>query len=189
MSEKPEKLSGFPFVIGGLSFIPLIGVLFGIAAIIWGLVTRRRGGRKLALVGAGGIAFTVLLYGGLFYFGFVQRGGIYDELRTRMAQTTLNSVVPAIEFYKLQHGSYPDSLEQLRQSLPKDSFVFVYDPTVMPFGSTPRYFFYERAGTDHYYLRGVGADGEPFTADDILPQIDVSAGARLGLLLDRPKRP
>ena len=189
MSEKPEKLSGLPFVVGGLSFIPLIGVLFGIVAIVWGLVTRRPGGRKLALVGAGGIAFTILLYGGLFYFGFVQRGGLYDDLRAKLAQSVLNSVVPAIEVYKLQHGSYPESLEQLRKSLPKDSFVFVYDPTVMPFGSEPRYFFYERVGADHYYLRGVGPDGEPFTADDILPQIDLSAGGRLGLLIEPPKRP
>src|SRR5208283_1587576 len=78
--EEKHKLVGFPYVIGGLSFIPVIGVLFGIIAIIWGLVTKKLGGKKLALIGTAGIAFTVVLYSGLFYFGVMQRGGVYDEL-------------------------------------------------------------------------------------------------------------
>jgi len=172
--------------VGGLSFIPLIGVPFGIAAIIWGLVTGKIGGKKLALVGVAGIALTCLLYGGLLYFGLVQRGGIYDELRGKLAQTSLNSLPPAIEFYKLQYGSYPETLEQLRQSLPKDSPVFIYDPTDMRIGSVGRLFFYKRVDADHYYLRGVGPDGVPFTADDILPEISPSAANKLGLLIAPP---
>ena len=34
MDEQQEKLGTFPFVIGGMSFIPLIGVLFGLVAIV-----------------------------------------------------------------------------------------------------------------------------------------------------------
>ncbi len=97
MPVKNEKLGAFPFVIGGLSFIPLVGVLFGVAAIVWGLCTSRAGGRKLIILGGAGISFTVLLYGGLFYFGFVQRGGVYDELRTKLARTMPDSLVPAGE--------------------------------------------------------------------------------------------
>lgn len=180
-----ERLTGFPFVIGGLSFIPLIGVLFGIAAIVWGLVTRKAGGRKLALLGASGIAFSVVLYGGLFYFGFVQQGGVYDKLRQQLAQTTLNQLVQSIEFYKVGHGSYPASLEALQATLPKNSLAIITDPTHVKLGEKPRNFFYERVGEDHYYLRAVGADGIPFTADDIVPQIDASASGRIGLLLER----
>jgi hypothetical protein len=54
--QKQEKLGAFPYVIGGLSFIPMLGVLFGVIAIIWGLVTKKLGGKKLAIVGACGIA-------------------------------------------------------------------------------------------------------------------------------------
>ena len=67
MPSSPERmneaksLGTFPFVLGGLSFIPLIGVLFGLLAIGWGLINRRRGGKKIALIGAGGIAFTIIL--------------------------------------------------------------------------------------------------------------------------------
>ncbi len=183
-SGQQRRLGAFPYVLGGLSFIPLIGVIFGIVSIIWGVRSKSIGGRKLAVIGASGIAVTVLLYGGLFYFGFVQRGGIYDGLRTQLAQAQLNTLVQSIEFYKVQHGAYPESLEEVRRSLPKASFVSVYDPTQ----SGPSYFYYERVDADHYYLRGVGRDGKPFTADDIVPQIDTASAGKLGLLLEAPMK-
>jgi hypothetical protein len=183
-SSGAGKLQSGAFVLGGLSFIPLLGVPLGIAVIIWGLVTKKIGAKKLALIGLGGILSSVLLYGGLFYFGFVQRGGIYDSLRVRLAQSMLTSLVPAIEYYKIQHGGYPLDLDTLRKSLPKDSFISVSDPTDV---RQPKNFYYERVGNDHYYLRSVGPDGEPFTADDILPEIDQATSKNLGLLLDRQK--
>jgi hypothetical protein len=118
MFETNEKLGGFPFVIGGLSVIPLLGIPFGIAALIWGITTNKIGGKKLALLGGAGIVVTLTLYGSLFYFGFAKRGGIYDELRTQLARNSLNTLVQAVEFYKVQHGSYPDcatSTQHLKQ--------------------------------------------------------------------------
>ncbi|MCP4094680.1 MAG: type II secretion system protein G, partial [Planctomycetaceae bacterium] len=93
MNEKQEKLGILPFVIGGVSFIPGIGIFFGIVAIIWGLATKKLGGKKLAVVGACGIGFSVILYGALFYFGFVQRGGVYDDLRVQLSKNTITSLV------------------------------------------------------------------------------------------------
>jgi len=77
--SETEKLGTAAYVVGGMSFIPLIGVLFGFAAIAWGLATKKLGGKRLAAIGGAGIAFTLVLYGALFYFGFAQRGGIYDD--------------------------------------------------------------------------------------------------------------
>jgi hypothetical protein len=185
VSETNEKISGLPFVFAGLAFIPLLGVPFGIVALIMGLTSKKRGGVKVALIGSIGICFTVMLYGSLFYFGFVQRGGIYDGLRRELAQSNLNTLVQSVEFYKVQHGEYPESLKVLQDSLPKNSMVFVFDPTDVKFLGSPRYYYYERVGTDHYYLRGVGPDGLPFTSDDILPQTKVTPGSKLGLLLER----
>jgi hypothetical protein len=88
-----RRLGRFAFIVAGLSFIPLIGALFGLIAIAWGLVKRKSGGRKLALIGTTGIAFSFIIFGSLFYFGFVQRGGIYDNLRVKLAQSGLNSLV------------------------------------------------------------------------------------------------
>ena len=184
-SQVPAKIGVPAFVVAGLSFIPLIGVPFGIAAIVWGIVSRKTGRLVVALFGAGGIAFTVVLYGGLFYFGFVQQGGIYDRMRGQLSQQQLYSLVQAVEFYRLQYGSYPDTLKQLQATLPKQGLVAVFDPASFRLGSMPSYFYYERVDADHYYLRSVGADGQPFTPDDILPDITVVPNSKIGLLLDR----
>src|SRR3954467_5939142 len=118
-APQSPPLGALPFVLAGLSFLPLLGVPFGLVAIILGLLKIQQGGWKVVIIGCSGIAFTVVLYGALFYFGFVQRGGIYDDLRTQMARGNLDNVVQAVEVYKLQHGSYPDSLKTLHESLPE----------------------------------------------------------------------
>ena len=174
------------YVVAGLSYIPLIGIPFGIAAIIWGAASRKTGHRRVALIGGGGIVCTIVLYAALFYFGFVQTGGVYDRLRSQMARPQLDTLVQSIEFYRLQYGSYPDSLEQLQASLPQPSFISIYDPTRFRLGTKLQVFYYERSGADHYYLRSVGADGQPFTDDDIVPDIKLVPGSKVGLLFDKP---
>jgi len=179
-----EKLGAFPYVIGGLSFIPLIGVIFGIVAIIWGLVTSKLGGKKLALIGTGGILFTIIIYSTLFYFGFQQRGGVYDDLREKMAKSNLVQVVQAIEFYKVQKGIYPENLEEVEKSLPKNSMVFFVDVTDIDGIGEPKYYYYERIDDKHYSLLGVGKDKKPFTSDDIIPSVEMSEGSKVGLKVD-----
>jgi hypothetical protein len=185
-----QSLGGGYFVMAGLSFIPLIGVLFGIISILFGLLTKRQGGQKLAVIGAGGILFTIIIYGSLFYFGLYQRGGIFDELRSKLAQSQINSLVAQIELYKVQNGKYPESLKALEESLHSSdprAALAVYDPSQVHLntGKIP-YFYYEVADADHYYLLGVGADGTPFTADDILPRVPVAG--HIGLLTDGNRR-
>ncbi len=186
MNEK-EKLSTFPFVIGGMSFIPMIGVLFGFIAILWGLATKKSGGKKLALIGMGGIIFTVALYSALFYFGFMQRGGVYDDLRTKLSENTITTLVQAIEFYKTQNGEYPHSLKTLQESLSKDSMVFVFDPSDVKMEGQPRYYYYKLIDNEHYYLLGVGPDEQPFTADDVLPKVEVNPNSKVGLVIKNTK--
>jgi len=183
VSAQKEKPRVLRYVVGGLSYIPLIGVLFGIVAIIWGLATMKTGGRKLAFIGGGGIVFTVVLYSGLFYFGAIQRGGVYDNLRKRSAETAITSLVQAIEFYRTENGHYPESLEVLRNSLPKGSLIFVFDPTDVNLGGKSRLFHYELVDAGHYYLLGVGPDDTPFTQDDILPKVNVGPASKVGLLI------
>ncbi len=154
--------------------------------VVWGLVTERQGGKRLAVVGVCGLAFNLAIYAGLFYFGFVKRGGVYDDLRRKLAISQLNSLIPIIELYKTEHGSYPDSLETLRKSLPRNLPFSIYDPTDMSFGKAHRQFYYELADPDHYYLIGTGSDGKPFTADDVHPSITVTAESRVGLVTKSP---
>lgn len=174
------------WIVAGLSFIPLIGVPLGLAAIIWGLISNRRGAKIVALLGLGGILCTVAIYGSLFYFGFHQRGGIYDDLRGQMATSEMNQLVPYIELYKQQNGHYPAKLEDIQPLIPPNTAVMITDPTDLKMSADgPRSFFYEPSGDDHYLLRGVGVDGQAFTADDILPV----AMPRTGLLLERAPAP
>jgi hypothetical protein len=170
------------YTIGGASFIPLIGVFFGLIAIVWGIVRRVR---SLIMLGACGILFTIVIYSALFYFGFHQRGGVYDKMRAQMAATMLNSAVKEIEYYKLQHGHYPASLQDLDTKDPK-KLPTIFDPTAMERKGADKYFYYEldASGTS-YFLRSVGPDGIPFTADDILPSIPEEERSHTGLKLTR----
>lgn len=187
MEEEKSKLGAFPYVVGGASFIPGIGVLFGVIAIVWGLVTSKRGGRKLAIIGGCGIAFSIVLYGALFYFGFYQRGGVYDDLRAQLSQSTISELVLAIEFYKAQNGEYPESLEELKSSLPKDSLAMIADPAAINSQSEYTNYYYERIDASHYHLLGRGVDGIPFTEDDIVPGVVQKPGSQIGLIVNTPQ--
>jgi hypothetical protein len=167
------------FVIGGLSFIPLVGVIFGIISIIWGFAVKST---KLKIIGSAGIAVTVILYSSLGYFGSVQEGGVYDELRQKLATTQLNGAIQAIEFYKVQKGVYPKSLEELKESLPENSMVFLFDPTQID-AKEGAYYFYDLLDADHYHIRALGRDGILNTEDDVLPpKID-----NIGLVVEYTK--
>lgn len=185
---QPARIGAGAYVVAGLSFIPLIGVLFGLVAIIWGVASRRGGGKLAALIGALGITVTLVIYGLLFYFGFAQRGGVYDNLRTTMAQSCLDSTVKSIEFYKQANGGYPESLEALERSLPEQALerVCLRDPRALPHVSQSGgdgFYYYQRVGANHYYLRGLAPDGKPFSPGALLPNIKA---ANLGLLIDPP---
>jgi hypothetical protein len=153
-------------------------------AIVLGVM---RKARAPIILGASGIAFTFIMYGGLFYFGMVQRGGIYDQLRAKMAVTTLNSTVKEIEYYKVQHGYYPKTLDDLADQ-EKDSFNSSVDPTAMQRGGKmdEKFFYQLDPSGKFYYLRSVGPDGIPFTADDILPSLPPSETQNTGLRLEKP---
>ena len=189
--DQPETVGTLPTVIAALSFIPLLGVFFGVIAILWGLITRKAKRLRLILLGVGGILFTVLIYGSLFYFGFVQRGGIYDQLRGDLAKQNLTELVRVIEMYKLQHGSYPRSLRSINQSRSRSTepSVMITDVSSMRLGNTPREYYYELIDRDHYYLLGLGEDGRPFTADDLLPKLKTTAHSKVGLVIKRSGQP
>jgi len=180
------KIHTAAYVLAAVSFIPLIGLLFGIAALVLSILGwRKRCAKIVALIASLGMLCTVALYGALFYFGFVQRGGVYDELRQQLTVNTLSTLVSEIEFYRLQHGAYPESLEQLQESQPNKP-IFIVDTSNTPFSAEPfRLFYYERSGDAHYYLRSVGNDGKAFTADDILPHIEQTENSKIGLLLQK----
>jgi hypothetical protein len=129
---------------------------------------------------------TVALYAGLFYFGLVKRGGVYDDLRAKLAVTMLNGTVREIEFYKSQTGHYPKRLSELDAKDPM-KMMNITDPTfVERKGESDARFYYELDSSGRFYfLRSVGPDGIPFTPDDILPTLTESEMANIGLRLKK----
>jgi len=111
--------------------------------------------------------------------------GVYDGLRARLNQSTLDALTPQVELYRIGHGEYPKDLDQLAAGAPKASPIMIYDANVAGAAGGLREFYYRPVGCGHYYLRSVGLDGVPFTQDDIVPDTDPATRTRIGLLIQR----
>ncbi|MFZ2103610.1 MAG: type II secretion system protein GspG, partial [Oricola sp.] len=124
---------------------------------------------------------------------FMQRGGIYDDLRTKLAEQQLNSLVMVIEFHRVLHGEYPPSLEAMQEAMQEDARALeraaAYDPRpISPFGqSAEHFFYYSKVDDSHYYLRAVGPDGKPWSEGSFGPVFTQGQGT-LGLLTGPPKQ-
>ncbi len=153
--SKPKSVAGWVF--GGLSFIPLLGVLFGIIAIIIGAVKKIKGP---IFIGIAGILFSVILYGGLFYFGFVAKTGIYADLRVKLTSQIINIDAGKIALYKSQHGKLPTKLSDLYAPSQTNLF-YTTDPWATELSYTPK-----SNGT--FELRSAGPDKIINTEDDIM---------------------
>jgi hypothetical protein len=106
---------------GLLGLIPNFGVIAGLILLFKGAF--QFGDKILILIGASDILFTILFWWIVDSTTF-QRNAFAD-LHKQMAQTELNTIFRYVEFYKIQHGVYPDSLEEL--DLKKDN-IWIYDP-------------------------------------------------------------
>jgi Type II secretion system (T2SS), protein G len=163
------------YLIGILCFIPLIGFFAGLVLLILGLAHYKD--RVFVVMGVIGMLFTIAIYSSLFYFTF--NSGIVADGFASIAQSEVNDLVKNIEFYKLQNGAYPDSLQQLDT---KDSFTNIYDPLpAFEAGKKAVPFQYERKGPK-YLLFSVGKDGKPNTADDIYPTLTNADTSKLGFM-------
>ncbi len=172
-SSKPKSgLAIASLILGLVSFIPLIGVLLGAIAITLGIIASLKisnnhtlGGKNLAIagtiLGVLGICFTFLIYGSLFYFGFVAKDGPFANARIMASQQILTQNAGYLELYKKKHDKYPRSLEELG----KDGYTaFPTDHYLKPL------FYKVSEDGEAYELRSLGPDGTYNTADDIFPQ-------------------
>jgi hypothetical protein len=90
----------------------------------------------------------------------------------------LNSLVKNVEFYKLQHGQYPDNLQQL---LEDDKLAPITDAIQSVQGRENSYYNYQRSG-NKYLLFSSGQDGLPNTKDDLYPQVTIGDSSKIGLV-------
>lgn len=160
---------------GWLGLIPLIGGFVGLVLIILGISKYKD--RKLITIGTAALLFTVLLYSSLiYYFRYSEK---YRRDFAVFSQPLMNSLVKSIEFYKIENGAYPDSLEQI---ITTDKMVSITDPILA--GSpviNKRTFYYKKVGTK-YNLFSAGVDMKPYTTDDIFPSSNFFDSTKTGLI-------
>lgn len=178
MNDKP-KTPIILYIASGLSFIPLVGIFVGLIVILFGAIGKFKN-KILIIIGSCGILFSIILYSSLFYFGFKHRGGIFDDLTVQMVENQLTTIVKELEYYKIQHNVYPDSLNRLNTN---NSFIFIDDPILQKMDMNNKNTgYYYQVSDSGYYLFSVGFDGKPFTNDDIFPKISCNEAAKIGIL-------
>lgn len=155
-SLESKKKSTAGWVFGWLSFIPSIGVFFGIIAIIIGAKKKIRG---QIFLGITGILVTVILYGSLYYFGFVAKTGPYADLKIQLASQIINTDAGQILLYKNKNGKLPTKLSDLGTPS-QANFFSTIDPWM-----TEIIYSVKSDGT--FELISAGPDKILSTADDI----------------------
>jgi YcxB-like protein/Type II secretion system (T2SS), protein G len=162
---------------GWWELIPFIGAFVGLGLLILGIFEYKD--KKLALIGAAGILFTVLIYTAISFAGpSTEEQRVTDK---NFCQADLNNLVEDIEYYKIQNGAYPDSLEELPAN---GKAIMIYDPLmVYKFGPTTTKYNYKKIG-EKYAVFSSGYDYKPNTKDDIYPDVVITDSNKIGLIRD-----
>ena len=105
-------------------------------------------------------------------------GSVYNKGLSDLSQMQLNNVVKNIEYYKLSHGQYPDSLSQLSID---DKFAPIIDPLQNKKKKGLSYYNYEKIN-DRYLVYSSGIDGIAKTKDDLFPNIAMNDSSKIGLI-------
>ncbi len=184
-TEEKKKHGVGAFILAGISFIPLIGIFIGIICIVIAVVGKKSNSKLLGGLGFAGILFSVVLYGSLFYKAFNNEE--FSKGFEVHAISAMTSLVRHVEYYKLQQGAYPESMDSLRSNLKEGEMVFSYDMSAPMNMSSPQRDFYFEVINDgaNYLLFGIGQDATPFTQDDIFPIIDPIKDKNIGWVKGR----
>lgn len=162
--------------LGLLGIIPNFGAIAGL--ILMGLGIFRYKSRSLVIIGLADILFTIVFWTAMQHWVF--HSPSMTRIERQMSQTQLNGIFKNVEFYKIQHGEYPDSLQQI-DDLKNDLWLSDALPSK---GSRlkPGHYYYQKTG-NKYWLFSVGDDGQPFTADDMYPTMTPADSTKFGLRL------
>jgi uncharacterized RDD family membrane protein YckC len=171
------------FVVAACAFLPGLGVLFASIGLTWGLVSDRP--RALLAAVLAGIGGVLNLVGAVLFYWQMQGDPAWAEVRAPRTKRDLAKLVVALEDYRAANGQYPRSLAVFTRVPLSLKFVNVTDLSAGAF-PVPRLYTYRRSGNGRWYdVYGVGADGQPDTADDLRPELPDSLARRSGY---RPSR-
>jgi hypothetical protein len=159
---------------GWLGLIPLIGGFVGLWLIVLGILKYKN--RKLIIIGTAALLFTVIVYSSMAYYFEYSRSFRKDF--SVFCQPQLNELIKSIEFYKIENGHYPDSLDELRRSSDQ---VRIDDPIAQT-GSDNKSQFYYKHIHGKYILFSSGIDRIPYNNDDIFPSSNLFDSTKTGLI-------
>lgn len=161
-----------PYLLGILCFVPIMGAFIGVALVLYGVFKYKN--RLLILIGSSGIIVSIIVYGLFNYWD--KHSSIFNAGLIEGNKATLNVLVKEIEFYKVQNGAYPDSLEQLNGDDKKED---LFDPLASDSKKSNK-FYYKIIG-NKYTIFSSGRDQTPYTKDDIYPTIKIDTN-KMGLI-------
>lgn len=168
------------FIVAGIGYIPLVGIPFGLASTIRGIITVKSHGIKLLVVALVSFIPMTIAYSSLFYMA-AQKGGIFSKLDVQMKEHLLAQAVPSIEMHKVKTGKYPESVKEL---FDETSIKFISDSA----GNMHAGYYYVKMDSG-YVLGNVGDDSLQGTADDVVPILKdtVKLGIRNAVIGDMEK--
>lgn len=112
------------------------------------------------------LGIIAMIMGGMIY-GMRQ---IRDEAKPTQAKSDMNSLLSALELYKINNNRYPTTQEGLDAAMPKSgSKVKRKDP----WGRDYIYRFPGKANSSEPEIISLGGDGQEGTDDDINSQTDL----------------
>ena len=168
------KKSKPPYLLGLICLIPFFGAFVGGALLIFGIFKYKD--KWLSLIGIGGILYSIIILTVFIYA--IMHGSVYNKGLSDLSQMQLNNAVKNIEYYKLSHGQYPDSLSQLSID---DKFAPIIDPLQNKKKKGLSYYNYEKIN-DRYLVYSSGIDGIAKTKDDLFPNIAMNDSSKIGLI-------
>jgi hypothetical protein len=148
--------------------IPAIGVLVAIVLSVYAIARFK----SIPLL----LTIILMTAGG---FGLAKLDSLYLKNRMKtskdvennlilLVQNELDDIVECLQKYKIRHGHYPDSLQQLERGT---AFLSVKDPLLGRHPEAHKTFYYNYyKTTEGYVLFSSGADEIPNTTDDIYPR-------------------
>ncbi len=173
--SKPSFTFKPGYLLAILCVLPVVGFFVGFLVLMLRIVHYKD--RVFVIMGVIGMLITVVIYASMIYY--TETSGATEDGFASIAQTQLNDLVKSIEFYKLQNGSYPDSLHQIET---KDSFISIDDP-IQIFKRNKKSIIYQyRKVGNKYSLFSVSKDGKPNTADDIYPTLSNTDTSKMGFI-------
>jgi hypothetical protein len=196
ISTNREYISRLVYIPAIASFIPFIGIPFSISAVLWGISDWKIGGKRPVILASIGFVISLLVLG---YFPWainrLQKSSYLIEFKTNYAHAVCAHVIRYLEYYKLGHGQYPDTLFELQE---KDNTYFDQKDITDPFSyegitnvwntGQPYYYFVSK-DRNHYNLFSIGPDGKPYTQDDIFPEVLEEYKSVIGLQVDLTQAP